>query len=105
MELTFRSLAECKVTDIGDCVTILKHVLAGLAYLHEEKIIHGDVKPAKILLTNEDPSEWKLTDFGLSKTAEATTPFCGSPRYLAPGVGMLEFSAYTAALDVWAGEW
>ena len=102
MELAAKSLADCKPTEHGDCTTILKHIFAGLAYLHGEKIIHRDVKPGNILLTNWNPPEWKLTDFGLSKIAEVTTTFCGSPLYLAPEVGMLEYSAYTTAIDVWA---
>ncbi|OAP62697.1 hypothetical protein AYL99_01924 [Fonsecaea erecta] len=102
MEMAVKSLAEHKITRVNDCVALLKDCLAGLTYLHKEKIIHRDVKPANILLTNENPTQWKLSDFGLSKIAEITTTFCGSPSYLAPEIGGLEYSAYTATVDIWA---
>ena len=102
MEIAIRSLAEHKMTEVSDCVTLLKDSLAGLAYLHQTNIIHRDIKPANILLTREDPVQWKLSDFGMSKMAEVTTTFCGSPMYLAPEIGELEYGAYTTAVDIWA---
>ncbi|KAK5312890.1 hypothetical protein LTR93_011161 [Exophiala xenobiotica] len=87
MEIAIRSLAEHKMTEVSDCVTLLKDSLAGLAYLHQTNIIHRDIKPANILLTREDPVQWKLSDYGMSKMAEVPTTFCGSPMYLAPEIG------------------
>jgi serine/threonine protein kinase len=101
MEIAIKSLQEHKITRVDDCVTLLKHCLAGLTYLHGKKIIHRDIKPANILLTSPDPV-WKLSDFGLSKVADVTTTFCGSPIYLAPEIGGLAYSAYTTAVDIWA---
>ena len=47
---------------------ILLNVLEGLNYLHENEIIHGDIKSANILIDEEnDEFVFKLTDFGTSK--------------------------------------
>lgn len=45
---------------------IIKQSLSGVAYLHEKRIIHKDIKPSNILLSNTD-KQVKLTDFGISK--------------------------------------
>ncbi|KAG6909099.1 hypothetical protein DXG01_001973 [Tephrocybe rancida] len=44
-------------------------VAAGMAYLHQNHVVHGDIKGANILVTNSGRA--CLTDFGLSSLAEA----------------------------------
>ncbi|KAJ3509913.1 hypothetical protein NLJ89_g4966 [Agrocybe chaxingu] len=47
---------------------LLSDVAAGLSYLHEKDIVHGDLKGANILVT--DTGSACLCDFGLSSIAE-----------------------------------
>jgi len=59
----------------------------GLAYLHDERIVHGDLRGANILI-DEDRSV-RLADFGLAVFAEATSQSYastrgGNARWLAP---------------------
>ena len=49
----------------GKCYKIIKGVCEGLHYLHEERIVHLDLKPANILLDNDMVP--KVTDFGISR--------------------------------------
>jgi serine/threonine protein kinase len=47
-----------------------RQLLAGLEYLHEQRVIHRDVKGANILVDNS--GQVKLADFGASTKVEAT---------------------------------
>ena len=51
---------------------VLHQMASGLAYLHSEGIVHGDIKPENILISLNDPVLIKLADFGLCK--EVTFP-------------------------------
>jgi serine/threonine-protein kinase len=56
-----------------------------LAYAHEQGIIHGDVKPANIMI-NQD-GRVMLTDFGIARFAAHISQigtFRGTPAYLSP---------------------
>lgn len=59
---------------------IARGVARGLAYLHEKKHVHGNLKPSNILLGND--MEPKIGDFGLEKivTGDASYKAGGSAR-------------------------
>jgi serine/threonine-protein kinase len=60
-------------------------VATALGVAHKKGVIHGDVKPANILITEED--RVKLTDFGMARLASRDskdTPLLGSPAYWCP---------------------
>lgn len=48
---------------------ILQQATTGLEYLHQCKIIHGDLKPSNILFAVSRTNRWfvKISDFGASK--------------------------------------
>jgi serine/threonine protein kinase len=82
----------------------LLQIIAALRYLHSCGILHRDVKPENIFITQED-SVVKLGDFGLAKGGETAqegnaTTQCGTPDYMAPEV--LEGKVYTSAADVFS---
>lgn len=74
----------------------------GLAFMHSKNIMHRDLKPQNLFLTETD--DLKLGDFGISKeikTADKlTNTFCGTRYYMPPEVYRLE--RYSTAADIWA---
>ncbi|KAF8755059.1 Serine/Threonine protein kinase, catalytic domain [Rhizoctonia solani] len=79
----------------------IAQVLDGLVYLHEQGVIHRDIKGANIL-TNKDGTV-KLADFGVATTPTGAindAAVVGSPYWMAPEV--IEQSGATTASDIWS---
>ncbi|KAH8091022.1 kinase-like domain-containing protein [Cristinia sonorae] len=83
----------------------------GIAYLHEEGVVHGDLHPGNILV--DDAGHIKLTDIGMSITSEVTayinefTSGAGALRWTAPELFEperfgLEESFETCQSDIYA---
>eukprot|EP01034_Spumella_vulgaris_P029003 gene29003-35975_t len=89
---------------------IMRKILSAVSYLHSHNIIHRDLKPENILLVStQDDTEIKLTDFGLAKKAdqEGLKTFCGTPQYFAPEVLKRKSTVkgagrYGPAADMWS---
>ncbi|KAI1896816.1 hypothetical protein AGOR_G00098760 [Albula goreensis] len=86
---------------------VCRQTLEALLYLHENKIIHRDLKAGNILLTLE--GDVKLADFGVSakntKTLQRRDSFIGTPYWMAPEVVMCETSKdrpYDYKADIWS---
>jgi serine/threonine protein kinase len=83
--------------------------LEGVAFLHENRVAHMDLKPANVLVDGMDPPRIIIIDFGLSTFVEDEDTliegFCGTPPWVAPEVGTRdgpdhEYSAILA--DRWS---
>merc|ERR1719242_2690847 len=83
---------------------ILWKILDCLAYLHAIGVVHRDLKPENVLLaSDEDDSDVRLTDFGLSKfftPKELMNDPCGTVAYVSPEV--LQQKGYGKTVDVWS---
>jgi serine/threonine protein kinase len=84
---TYRADTPSRILPVARALDYIRQILEGLACLHHEEIIHRDIKPFNILVTDRDTV--KICDFGLSKLrgekfAGPPNLKVGSPWYAAP---------------------
>lgn len=101
---------------------VVRDVAAGLAYAHEHRLMHRDVKPENILIFADGHAA--LGDFGASRfsTGEATrmnNTETGTLGYMAPeqaygrvrfasdvfSLGVIAYEVLTGVLTTWPFEW
>jgi len=77
-------------------------ICGSLMYLHNNNIIHRDLKTANILIDSHD--NIKLIDFGVSKILnnymKFTKSFVGTPYCMSPEI--LKHAFYDHKIDIWA---
>lgn len=84
-------------------LTIAAEIASALSYAHQNGIIHGDIKPSNILLTNEGIP--LIADFGLSKdfkdfASPKDNEFTGTLVYAAPE--QIKENITNEKTDIWA---
>lgn len=91
----YKKLPEDKVRLYG------KQILDAMLYLHQNRILHRDLKPQNILLEKD---VIKICDFGFAKQMTASTNFLrsikGTPLYIAPEI--IDEKKYTHKVDIWS---
>jgi serine/threonine-protein kinase len=84
---TYRTEKPSRIIRTDKAIRYMRQTLEGLAALHHAGIIHRDIKPFNIMVTEQD--DVKISDFGLSKLRGETFDGppnlkVGSPWYAAP---------------------
>ncbi|MFI6799805.1 serine/threonine-protein kinase [Streptosporangium canum] len=87
MELAERSLADLlrSGTSVPDAPRLIIEMCEGLAHMHAEGWVHGDVKPSNVLMMKD--GSIRLADFGLSTEIDGThgyLPPVGSMDHVPP---------------------
>ena len=80
----------------------VRQIAEGCQYLHENKIVHRDLKLGNLFLN--DNMEIKIGDFGLAtkirNEGDRKLTLCGTPNYIAPEV--LNKKGHSYEVDIWS---
>lgn len=81
---------------------LMFQLLRGLHYCHQKRILHRDLKPQNLLISNT--GELKLADFGLARAKSVPTKTFSNEVvtlwYRPPDV-LLGSNEYTTSIDMW----
>ncbi|VEL23282.1 unnamed protein product [Protopolystoma xenopodis] len=81
---------------------MLFQLLRGLAYCHDRHVLHRDLKPQNLLIS--ETGDLKLADFGLARAKSVPSRTYSHEVvtlwYRPPDV-LLGSTTYTASLDMW----
>ncbi|XP_028843704.1 serine/threonine kinase 17a like isoform X2 [Denticeps clupeoides] len=87
-----------------DVIRLTHQILTGVAFLHNNNVVHLDLKPQNLLLTSTQPlGDIRIVDFGLSRRIDAhmeVREILGTPEYVAPEI--LNFEPISTATDMWS---
>lgn len=85
-----------------ECRFYIHQLLEGVKYLHDNRIIHRDLKLGNIFLN--DNLNLKIGDFGLATRieyeGERKKTLCGTPNYIAPEI--LNKRGHSFEVDIWS---
>ncbi|UOX88211.1 serine/threonine protein kinase [Amycolatopsis sp. FBCC-B4732] len=96
---SFAVLIREEPTSVDDAIRVGAQISSALAGAHRAGVVHRDVKPANILVSEDGTA--KITDFGISRAIgdvklTATGEIAGTPAYLAPEVARGEDADFAA---------
>ena len=102
MRGSLKQTAQGEPIDLDFLRVVLTDALAALQFLHENGVIHGDVKPSNLLV--DARNRVKLGDFGLARRAsnEEGSLVKGTTKYMAPELINPQFGAVGPASDLYS---
>ncbi|XP_071327382.1 myosin light chain kinase, smooth muscle [Trachinotus anak] len=84
-------------------VRYMQQILKGIAFMHQQNIIHLDLKPENIVCVDTTGTSIKIIDFGLASRLDGDTPLKvmhGTPEFVAPEV--INYEPVCLATDMWS---
>ncbi|XP_019727484.1 myosin light chain kinase, smooth muscle isoform X1 [Hippocampus comes] len=86
-----------------EVIKYMLQIVDGVGFIHEQGIVHLDLKPENIMCVNKIGSKIKLIDFGLARRLEnagTLKVLFGTPEFVAPEV--INYEAIGYPTDMWS---
>uniref|UniRef100_UPI00358F7604 myosin light chain kinase 3-like isoform X2 n=1 Tax=Myxine glutinosa TaxID=7769 RepID=UPI00358F7604 len=102
-ELFDRIVSESERLTELECMIFVQQICEGVQYIHQNYILHLDLKPENIVCVNRHGKQVKIIDFGLArrfKPREKLKVIFGTAEFLAPEVVNYEFVSFPT--DMWS---
>ncbi|KAM4535453.1 myosin light chain kinase, smooth muscle [Fundulus diaphanus] len=84
-------------------VRYMQQILEGMAFMHQQNIVHLDLKPENIVCVDTTGTSIKIIDFGLASKLDgnaALKVMHGTPEFVAPEV--INYEPVCLATDMWS---
>ncbi|XP_061761324.1 myosin light chain kinase, smooth muscle isoform X2 [Nerophis ophidion] len=84
-------------------VRYMLQILQGVSFMHQQSIVHLDLKPENIVCVDTTGTAIKIIDFGLASQLDNRTPLKvmqGTPEFVAPEV--INYEPVCLATDMWS---
>ncbi|XP_074512236.1 myosin light chain kinase, smooth muscle isoform X2 [Sebastes fasciatus] len=84
-------------------VRYMQQIMEGISYMHQQNIVHLDIKPENIVCVDTTGTSVKIIDFGLACRFDGNTPLKvmhGTPEFVAPEV--INYEPVGLTTDMWS---
>ncbi|XP_069108405.1 myosin light chain kinase, smooth muscle-like isoform X3 [Argopecten irradians] len=86
-----------------DCIVYMRQICQGVRHMHQQNIIHLDLKPENVMCVTKDTRDIKLIDFGLAQKLEegkSVKVLFGTAEFCAPEI--ISFEPVSFCSDMWS---
>lgn len=101
-EGSLEGLLSSEPLPVEQVVELVRQLTDALERLHDADLVHRDLKPANILVRRRSPLEVAVTDFGLSKSLEASMVYASTSRTTAYAAPESLAGRVSPAFDWWS---
>ncbi|XP_015434395.1 PREDICTED: myosin light chain kinase, smooth muscle-like [Dufourea novaeangliae] len=102
-ELFERVVADDFTLTERDSILFMTQICEGVEYMHQNKVVHLDLKPENIMCRTRTSHQIKLIDFGLAQTLKPDTPIrvlFGTPEFIPPEI--ISYEPIGTESDMWS---
>ncbi|XP_076853150.1 myosin light chain kinase, smooth muscle isoform X2 [Brachyhypopomus gauderio] len=85
------------------CIGYMCQIIQGIQFMHNQNIVHLDLKPENIVCVDRTGTQIKIIDFGLAGKLDPSSPLKvmhGTPEFVAPEV--ISYEPVSTATDMWS---